>query len=257
MCGMWKGGKAQRVSGGKAGWERGCGRQLQRGLGEFPGVRPLCRADAASPGLILSAAWQGLKPKPRAAHPAQSGPWGSVAHAVPVKAHSLHGILFCPLPACRPCPSGGLVTDPKRRKDSIRATRPRDTASRPTDPARAKVLFPAPLRTRLARQARMHACTHSPVQRFATPWTSSAGQIVAYSLGQRIFPMQASNSGLLHCRRILYQLSYQGSPEHRQAKFKAMPPGDARLAGLGLILLPPAGHHPSPAPRPSKGPVPA
>ena len=217
-------------------------------------MRPLCTDEGQSPGLILSAAWQGLRPKPRAAHPAQRGPWGSVAHAVPVKAHSLHGILFRPLPACRPCPSSGLVTDPKRRKDSIRATHPRDMASRPIDPARAKVLFPAPLRTRLARHAHMHARAHSSVRRFATPWTSSAGQMVAYSLGQRIFPTQASNRGLLHCRWILYQLSYQGSPKHRQAKFKAMPPGDPRL---GLILLPPAGHPHSPAPRPSKGPVPA
>ena len=32
------------------------------------------------------------------------------------------------------------------------------------------------------------------------------------SLLQRIFPTQESNQGLLHCRRILYQLSYQGSP---------------------------------------------
>ena len=32
------------------------------------------------------------------------------------------------------------------------------------------------------------------------------------SLLQRIFPTQRLNSGLLHCRRILYQLSYQGSP---------------------------------------------
>ena len=31
------------------------------------------------------------------------------------------------------------------------------------------------------------------------------------SLLQRIFPTQESNHGLLHCRRILYQLSYQGS----------------------------------------------
>ena len=30
---------------------------------------------------------------------------------------------------------------------------------------------------------------------------------------QRIFPTQESNWGLLHCRRILYQLSYQGSPD--------------------------------------------
>ena len=29
---------------------------------------------------------------------------------------------------------------------------------------------------------------------------------------QRIFPTQESNRGLLHCRWILYQLSYQGSP---------------------------------------------
>ena len=32
------------------------------------------------------------------------------------------------------------------------------------------------------------------------------------SLLQRIFPTQESNQGLLYCRRILYQLSYQGSP---------------------------------------------
>ena len=28
---------------------------------------------------------------------------------------------------------------------------------------------------------------------------------------QKIFPTQESNQGLLHCRQILYQLSYQGS----------------------------------------------
>jgi len=32
------------------------------------------------------------------------------------------------------------------------------------------------------------------------------------SLLQRIFPSQELNQGLLHCRWILYQLSYQGSP---------------------------------------------
>ena len=32
------------------------------------------------------------------------------------------------------------------------------------------------------------------------------------SLLQGIFPIQGSNPGLLHCRQILYQLSYQGSP---------------------------------------------
>ena len=32
------------------------------------------------------------------------------------------------------------------------------------------------------------------------------------ALLQGIFPTQESNWGLLHCRRILYQLSHQGSP---------------------------------------------
>ena len=32
-------------------------------------------------------------------------------------------------------------------------------------------------------------------------------------LRQQIFPTQESNQGLLHCRQILYQLSYQGNPK--------------------------------------------
>ena len=28
-----------------------------------------------------------------------------------------------------------------------------------------------------------------------------------------IFPTQGSNPGLLHCRKILYRLSYEGSPQ--------------------------------------------
>jgi len=32
------------------------------------------------------------------------------------------------------------------------------------------------------------------------------------ALLQGIFSTQESNRGLLHCREILYQLSYQGSP---------------------------------------------
>ena len=35
---------------------------------------------------------------------------------------------------------------------------------------------------------------------------------VAFPLSQGIFPTQGSNPGLPHCRRILYQLSHQGSP---------------------------------------------
>ena len=36
------------------------------------------------------------------------------------------------------------------------------------------------------------------------------------SLLQRIFPTQELNWGLLHCRLILYQLSYQGSPREQR-----------------------------------------
>ena len=46
------------------------------------------------------------------------------------------------------------------------------------------------------------------------PW-NSLGQntgVSNLSLLQRIFLTQESNQGLLHCRRILYKLSYQGNP---------------------------------------------
>ena len=43
------------------------------------------------------------------------------------------------------------------------------------------------------------------------PWTSKNSGVGSLSLFQWIFQTQKSNQGLLHCRRILYQLSYQGS----------------------------------------------
>ena len=46
------------------------------------------------------------------------------------------------------------------------------------------------------------------------PW-NSPGQntgVGSLSLFQWIFPTQGLNPGLLHCRRILYQLSHKGSP---------------------------------------------
>ena len=48
-----------------------------------------------------------------------------------------------------------------------------------------------------------------------SPW-NSPGQntgVGSLSLLQGIFPTQGSNPGLPHCRRILYQLSHQGSPQ--------------------------------------------
>ena len=47
-----------------------------------------------------------------------------------------------------------------------------------------------------------------------SPWDSPGQNTGVGSLSflQRIFLTQESNQGLLHCRLILYQLSYQGSP---------------------------------------------
>ena len=45
---------------------------------------------------------------------------------------------------------------------------------------------------------------------------NSPGQntgVGSLSLLQGIFPTQGSNLGPLHCRRVLYQLSHQGSPK--------------------------------------------
>ena len=48
-----------------------------------------------------------------------------------------------------------------------------------------------------------------PAEPQGKPKNTGVGSL---SLLQQIFPTQESNRGLLHCRRILYQLSYQGSP---------------------------------------------
>ena len=56
------------------------------------------------------------------------------------------------------------------------------------------------------------------VTHFAIPWTVQSmnfpGQntgVGSLSLLQGIFPTQGSNTGLAHCRQILYQLSHMGS----------------------------------------------
>ena len=48
---------------------------------------------------------------------------------------------------------------------------------------------------------------------YTVPWNSSGQNtgVGSLSLLQQVFLTQESNWGLLHCRWILYQLSYQGS----------------------------------------------
>ena len=52
-----------------------------------------------------------------------------------------------------------------------------------------------------------------------SPWTSPCQNtgMGSLSLLQGILPNQRSNQGLLHCRWILYQLNYQGSPSQIRA----------------------------------------
>ena len=43
-----------------------------------------------------------------------------------------------------------------------------------------------------------------------------------HALFQGIFPTQGSNTGLPHCRWVLYQLSHQGSPKSNKDVYKIM-----------------------------------
>ena len=56
-----------------------------------------------------------------------------------------------------------------------------------------------------------------PVEPQGKPINPGVGSLF---LLQWIFPTQESNRGLLHCRGILYQLSYQGSPKRSRATTK-------------------------------------
>ena len=47
------------------------------------------------------------------------------------------------------------------------------------------------------------------------PWNSPGQNTGSLSLLQGIIPTQGLKPGLPHCRQILYQLSYQGSPDDR------------------------------------------
>ena len=62
--------------------------------------------------------------------------------------------------------------------------------------------------------------------------------VSSLSLLQGIFPNQRSNPDLLHCRRILYQLSYQFSSVQSlsRVRFLATPGTAARQASLSITI---------------------
>ena len=59
----------------------------------------------------------------------------------------------------------------------------------------------------------LRPCGLYPI-RVLGPWNSPGKNtgVGCHFILQGIFPTQGLNPGLLHCRRILYRLSYQGSP---------------------------------------------
>ena len=65
-------------------------------------------------------------------------------------------------------------------------------------------------------------CTLCEPTRLLCPWDSPGKntRVGSLSLLQGIFPIQELNRGLLHCRRILYQLSYKGSPNQLYSNTK-------------------------------------
>ena len=92
-----------------------------------------------------------------------------------------------------------------------------------------KIKDPTPIiktRHRQIHKLYMSVCVSRSVHVwfFVTPWTVACQAPLSmefsrqeywrgsHSLLQGIFPTQAVNPGLLHCRKILYCLSHQGSP---------------------------------------------
>ena len=60
---------------------------------------------------------------------------------------------------------------------------------------------------------------------FCTSWTTREAQNTGVGrlfLVQQIFPTQEFYQGLLHCRQILYQLGYKGSPKWKWKSFNCV-----------------------------------
>ena len=66
-----------------------------------------------------------------------------------------------------------------------------------------------------------------PAEPQGKPKNTGVGSL---SLLQRIFLTQESNWGLLHCRQILYQLSYQATPTSSQSCCELTTTGEKKLS---------------------------
>ena len=103
---------------------------------------------------------------------------------------------------------------------------------------------------KVTHSLRLHMSNSLRPHGLYSPW-SSPGQdagVGSISLLQEIFPTQGSNPRLPHCRRILNQLSHQGSPRilewvvypfSRGSTHPAMKPGSPALQVDSLPAEPP------------------
>ena len=73
----------------------------------------------------------------------------------------------------------------------------------------------------------LYSSWNSPVQ---------STRVGSLSLLHEIFPTQESNRGLLHWRRILYQLSYEGSPMAHIKEMISMRPGSCIFPYIETLL---------------------
>ena len=84
--------------------------------------------------------------------------------------------------------------------------------SRPESPSGQRVAFPfsrGSSQPRIKPRSPTLQVDSLPAEPQGKPKYTGVGSL---SLLQQIFPTQESNWGLLHCRQILYQLNYEGSP---------------------------------------------
>ena len=88
------------------------------------------------------------------------------------------------------------------------------------------VAFPFSRRSPRPRHQTQVSCTAGGFLPAEPPRKPKNTGVRSLSLLQGVFPTQEPNRGLLHCKRILYQLSYEGSP------------GMWNIPGLGVELCP-------------------
>ena len=125
-------------------------------------------------------------------------------HSLP--GSSVHAILQARILSTIPCPPPGNPTNPGIQPESL------------TSPALAGRFFISSATQEAYLLDGSVVSDFSQPQGLCSPWNSPGQNTGVGSLSrlQQIFPTQEEDQGLLHCRRILYQLSHQGRPSIRK-----------------------------------------